>query len=512
MKHLILLSILLASPVAGSITGQEEAASPAPAEDAIMLRLRDGGILWGSIVGHDEESITFHRLDNGGTVKLRWPFLDPREEEGLRLRFGYVESGVEELMVDADRLTLVDGTELVGLITERTADKLWLKTAEQRIPIPLARIAGPATIVQVPAFDIYTRDELYQKKITEMQSALMIEGPEAASAHFEVAQYAEALFDYEHAVEHYEACVRLDPEYQAESIDAILARAIEKRALQEQVDHIRQIDIWRARRHYDKAEEAIASFPTSYPDSPLMDDWNKMRDRVAKQQERDLREKVVRSWHHWTRRFAQTAARKMSYEEVMGYLDGGMSEDILTKVHEDMTEIAPDIQTDEVKRLFQEREGGKFRQASYGNGTWLLGETAARAQLEEPEKETDEPKDSAAAARKKLDDKIKRYLKNQELAKKAKAGAATDEEDPGAFWEGWPSSNRVYWVLAYYAENSGDLQVNKIRFRSCRECGGKGVRQVIFTGGAVSGAKTGEVLVPCPTCKTIAVVRMVRYR
>ena len=60
------------------------------------------------------------------------------------------------------------------------AEVLWLKTAEGRLPIPLARIAGQATMVQVPAFDIYTRDELYQRKVFELQDRLLIDGPEAA--------------------------------------------------------------------------------------------------------------------------------------------------------------------------------------------------------------------------------------------------------------------------------------------------------------------------------------------
>ncbi|MEM7306028.1 MAG: hypothetical protein AAF682_05125 [Planctomycetota bacterium] len=502
-------ALLAALPVA--LTGLA-GAQAVPTADTTMLRLRDGAVLWGSIVEHDEEVVHFRRLDNGGTVHLRWTLLDPGQEEELRMQFGYVESGVEELMIDADRVALIDGTELVGLITDRTPTELWLKTSEGRLPVPLGRIAGPATVVQVPALDIYTKDELYQQKVFELQDRLLQEGTPAAEAHFELALFCEQLFDYLKALEHYEAVERSDPEYQADVMEAVLDRTREKASLQAQVDHLQLADLWRARRHYDKANTLLDEFPALYPGSPLMTDLAKLRERVAKYQERDLRSEVVRSWHHWTRRFASTAARKMGYEEALAYIDGAMGEEILQSVHQDLQKIAPEILPDEVRALWEEREGGKYRQASYGLGTWMLGEGRARAGLEPSEDDTAAAEGSTDEARKKIEDKIKRYLKNQEIAKKAKTGGDSDDEDPTDFWDQWQSANRTQWVLAYYVENSGDFRVEKVRFRNCRECGGTGTRQVVFTGGAVSGAKSGERIVPCPTCHHIAVVRLIKYR
>lgn len=502
-------------PVApGSVPATEDtdaqpASDPAPAR---MLRMRNGSILWGSILDHDQESLSFRRLDNGGTVHLPWSLLDPQEEEGLRLTFGYVESSIEEMMIDADRILLVDGTEIVGRITDRTATDMWVKTAQDFLPIPLGRIAG-STIVKVPALDIYSREELYQQKARELQDALLQEGPAAAPAHFELAQFSEQLFDYIHAVEHYEAVQRLDPDYEAETLGTILARARTKAELQNQVDHLQEIDLWRARKQYARALELIASFPELYPDTELMEDFAKVRERVRKSQERDLRDEVVRSWNSWTRRLAQKAARRFdTYEETLNYLDATMGEDVVAAVQEDMQRIAPDIQQDEVRALFFERKGGRFRQASYGLGTWLLGEDRARAGLEKKE-EGDEPeKGSAEEARRQIEDKIKRYLKNQELARKAKASGTSEEDDPETFWKTFPSGNRSQWILAYYVENSGDYTLEKIRFRNCRECGGTGARHVVFTGGAANRNNSGERLVPCPSCRSIGVIRMVRYR
>jgi hypothetical protein len=491
--------------------GAQTDAATAPTSDVAMLRLRDGAILWGSVAEHDEAGIRFQRLDNGGTVGLRWSYLDPAEERELRMRFGYVESGVEEIMVEADLISLIDGTERIGIITERTPTELWLKTADGRLPIPLQRIDGPSSIVQVPALDVYTKDELYQQKLMELSGELLDEGPGAAGAHFAVAAFCEGLLDFKKAFAHYEAVKRIDPTYEAESMPAILARTAEKAAVQQQVDMLQQIDLWRARRHYDKAITDIALFRNLFPRSPLTEDLNKLAARVNKYQERDLRNEVVRSWHHWSRRLAQTAARQMTYEEVLAYLDGGMGEDILKKVLEDLQKIAPEIKSDEARELWEQRKGGKMRQASYGNGTWLLGDAAARAGIEkEAPKET--VKGTQDEARKQIEDKIKRYLKNQQTARKADAGGTSEEDDPNTFWETWPSPNRAQWVLAYFVENSGDFLLDRARFRDCRECGGTGARSVVFTGGAVAGSQAGERLVPCPTCHHIGVVRMIKYR
>jgi hypothetical protein len=48
---------------------------------------------------------------------------------------------------------------------------------------------------------------------------------------------------------------------------------------------------------------------------------------------------------------------------------------------------------------------------------------------------------------------------------------------------------------------------------NCRECGGIGVREVIYTGGARSGdTVSGRRLMHCPTCHGIGRVRRIRYR
>jgi hypothetical protein len=512
MKIALAFALALAAPSFAQGTAAPDADAPA----VRMLRLRSGEILWGSIESHDPDGLRVRLLETGGLVPIPWSLFDPDEERTLQLLYGYVGDDVEELTVEAERITLSDGSELVGRIQNTDEDFLWLKRAEGTVPIDKRRLKGAPVLVEAPALDVYTKQELYQQKAFELGPYLVLEGNEGAKAQDQLARFAERLFDFPHALEHYTLARALDPTFDTERIGAAIERCTLKAGEQEQVDFLAEIDLWRARKRYDKALAALEVFPRQFPDSPLLEDWNALKARVLKHQQADLRDEVVRSVHARAQRLARETARKDTYEEVIAYLDEGFAEDLVKQVQADLTELAPAITPEEVQKLWRERKGGRVRQASYGLGTWLLGEDRALATPAEEGKEKEEEKPAAgsqAEARKKLEERIQRYLKNQELARAAQSGgAASAEDDPNAFWKDYEIAGRAQWILAYFVENAGIFQIDRIRFENCRECGGTGARDLLDTGSAISGDAAGERLVPCPTCHTLGRVRRVRYR
>ena len=424
LPELLSILALLATP---------QEAAPAPTR---MLPLKSGDIVFGEVVGHDPEGIRLKRLETGGEIHLPWDYLDPKVADGLRLELGYVETEAEELFVDADRLELADGTELIGRIENRTDDHLWVKRAEGTVPVPKSMVRGPVTAVRAPALDVYTREELYQSKLFDLQGALDQPGQAGAQAHDELARHCERLLDFAHALEHFEKVRELDPGYETARIDAAIQRARSKAELQQQIDLLSEIDLMRARKRYDKALAGLESFPKLYAGSPLLEDWNKLRERVARAQERDLREEIVLRWHQTAVRLAREAARLETYEETLAYLEEKMSNDVAEKTAADVQTIAPGIDADGVRRLFGERRGGKFRTATYGLGTWLLGE-AARAELDKPDAAEEKPEEGTQSAeRKRLEERVKRYLENQKLMRTA-AEKNDADEDPQVFWKDW---------------------------------------------------------------------------
>jgi len=506
---LLCLGLLGVVPGAQEGTAEPGAASP---DETRMLRLRDGNILWGTIADHEPDGLRFQRLDTGGTVSLPWAFLDPREEEALRRRLGYVDVDGEEVFLSADRLVLSDGTEIVGIIERRTEDHVYVKRAESVVPVASRLIVGASTGVQVPALEIYSKEELYQLKVTELQAVLDQKGEAGARAHLEVARNAERLFDYSNALKHYEIAAELAPDFNTAQVADAVARSREKAALQEQLDALEEIDRWRARKRYDRALAQLKDFADLHPDTPLLDDLSRLRARVERHQERDMRERVVVRFHYWTVELARRVHRQaQTFEAAVSALDEELPKAIVERVIADVRHLDPDVDEDEVMRLWNEREGGRYRQASYGLGTWLLGEDEA---LAVPGDEADEPEvrqGSQEAARRELEDRLERYFKNQRLARQAGSGGGPNLEEPEAFWKRARGVEKGQWILAYFVENSGLFRVERVRFSNCRECSGTGTRTVLYTGGSTGGTAQ-DITVACPTCHTIGRVRRVRYR
>ena len=100
---------------------------------------------------------------------------------------------------------------------------------------------------------------------------------------------------------------------------------------------------------------------------------------------------------------------------------------------------------------------------------------------------------------------MNRFLKNQESQRRARK-TADQEDDVEAYWAGLAHSARTNWLVAYYVENSGQFDLRpKPELHNCRECGGLGVREIIFTGGARSDSQGGGTQRQvCETCKASA--------
>jgi len=142
-----LASLLLIAIFAAPSVRSNEGGAPT------MLRLRSGAIQWGEVLEHTSEGVVFQRLDTGGVVRLSWKFLDPSQERSLRTQFGYIDTSSEILFIDADRLVLVDGKEITGLIVGRGDGTIRVKTESGLIDVPAVRVRAVSGGVRVPALE-----------------------------------------------------------------------------------------------------------------------------------------------------------------------------------------------------------------------------------------------------------------------------------------------------------------------------------------------------------------------
>lgn len=480
--------------------------------ELMMLRLRDGSFRMGTIQRHSPEGLSFRMLENGGEARLAWGRLDPRQEQELKLRLGYVDTSGDEVLIEADRIVTIEGQELIGRILERTKEGLLVKTASSTTLVPQNRIAGAATIVQIPATEVYTREELYVRQLAQTDTK------DPASL-MELARYCERILEFTRAVEHYSAIQKLDPAWRSDDVRAALSRATEKAKNQVQLEYLAEIDTLLARRKYDEAAARAAAFPERFQGSPLMGEAQKRGERIAKARDGFLVDFVRSKWIERAQRVARSASTNMTLEQVVGYLEEKMREDVLNGVLKDAQTISKSLDADAVRKLFAQRKRVRWERASFGFGTWLLGEDRALKGEQQAPAANAQPTTELDKQRQALNAQIQRYLQNQQMVARAKT-SAEDSEDKSKFWQEYSSASRTQWILAYYAEFGGDFEVNpKPELDNCSECGGTGVRVLTLVGGNVAQPQNGQQRSTatdekrkCEACHGIGRVRRILYR
>ncbi|MFN0007721.1 MAG: hypothetical protein ACKVXR_07420 [Planctomycetota bacterium] len=485
----------------------QDAAAPADAP-VTLLQLRDGRIAWGTIRAHDPEGFVFERLDNGGIARIGWNLLDPRLETELKSKHGYVDLTGDEVMIDADRIVTTDGTEFLGRILDRTDDAILLKTASATVSIPKNRIGGAATTVPVRALEVFSKAELYDQQ-------LLANPPADAAGHFALGQYCERILDFGHALEHYQKAAAADPAFRPADVNLAMSRASEKAKNQDQIDYLGEVESELLRKHFDKALAMADAFAEKFPESALVPDARKKHDRIIKARERFIADRVARQLITRAGALAHTVALEKPFEEAVAYAQEAMRTELFDSVAKDMAKISKEATPDTVRQMWATRKKVIWHRASYGLGTWLLGKDEALKGMEE-EKEEKKPVSEADKQRADLEKKIKAFLQNQEMARRAQSKEEQGEDRDG-FWREFPVMSRAQWILAYFVENSGDFEVaKKPNLANCPDCGGIGTREVSIAGANVAKSMTGQGVIgttnECTTCHGIGRIRRIAFR
>lgn len=482
----------------------------APADAPVtLLQLRDGRIQWGTIRAHDPEGFVFERLDNGGIARIGWDLLEPRLEEKLKSELGYVDLTGDEVIIDADRIVTTDGTEFLGRILDRTADAILLKTASATISIQKSRIGGAATTVPVRALEVFSKAELYDQQ-------LLSNPPSDAAGHFALGGYCERILDFQHAIDHYQKAADADPSFRPADVRLALTRATEKSKNQDQIDYLGEVESELLRKHFDKALALADAFAEKFPGSALVPDAKKKHDRILKARDRFIADRVARQVLTRAGALAHTAALEKSFEEAVAYTQDAMRLELFTSVAKDMQKISKEATPDTVRQMWAGRKKIIWHRASYGLGTWLLGKEDALKGMEEEKEGEKKPVSEADQQRADLEKKIKAFLQNQEMARRAQSKDQQNEDRDG-FWKEFPAMSRAQWLLAYFVENSGDFEVAKHpNLANCPDCGGHGTREVSVAGANVAKSMTGKGVVgvtnECTTCHGIGRIRRIAFR
>lgn len=473
---------------------------------AQTITMADGQVVLAQVDDAYGEGLRIKRLDNGGSLELRWDQLAADCARRIQQQFALVGDDQGELTVQASevRYTLNGSPQtVIGRILEGQGQgQLVVQQRGVQFKIPSTEITGVRQI-DVPVSQIYTPDEFYAQRLAAIAPS------ENADLHAQLADELIRVRDYVRAVEHLQKAKDLGNSRQPERIAPQLERAKLYVLAKKERELLDQVQVARTRgtaRDFKQGRELLARFATEFPQSKLKADFDQEKKRFEDARTKFFSQQVADRW----RAAIQTVGDKKLQEpdvtlaQAREYAESKMSDDVVAYVGKRL-ELAPE----EVTSLWALRDkyplGRRPEHFSYGIGSWVLGEVAIlkdTKQGAEAKKATE--KDPAEA--RELERVTRAIRKMMEQRRNAAAGQPgqsreqTDEE----WWADTDRSDKASWLRAYYAEFGGKLTVTSAFTQPCFACSGLGTQTELEP-------KTNKVLkVKCYLCHGTKWVRSLK--
>jgi len=475
-------------------------AAPLAAE---IVQLRDGTLVHGEIVSFDEASgITVRRVDTGGVVSLTWDHLPASEVKRIKASRGFTGEEVELYTVLATHLLLRNGTTETGLRVDSDREGyVALQRRGQVDSFPKNQVVSLQT-GRVEGRELLTPDDLYLRLIDEVGEAIDGVG------HFNLALACEGAGLLELAQEHFLITRELDGQLKVELIRAKLAWLQIKIEDAAETEALADIRHRLYRKQFELCADLAAGFREQYPHSRQLSDLVEL-EREIERRKREHRGKGIASAYFTLldRRVTRLARdEEVTLDVARELLESAVHEEIMISLGEDFR-MPPEV----VQELWDQRQGGSVRSFGYGTGTFLLGKAKALvfgrfdgAEGDQDIQEADIEEDFDD-----LVERVKRQRQSQADRRQAarRGSSILDDEglSPDEWWAAQPNEGKQRWLLAYYAEASGQLRVLEARARNCRRCDARGY---------IEGTNEDDqvVQITCPVCKDLKFERLVRCR
>ncbi|MBL8727721.1 MAG: hypothetical protein JNM25_04770 [Planctomycetes bacterium] len=442
------------------------------------LQLADGKVLLAKVTDANGEGCRVTRLDNGGTLDLRWEHLSTASATAIKRQWDLMGDTQDEIRVRADEVDyLVNGGKqtLIGKIVDRDDPQVIVvqqKGIQYRIPRSELRAVRQ---VEVPVAQIYTKDEFYEMRKAELQPG------DSADKHILLAEDLVKVRDYDHAAFHLEEARKLANSANPQHLEVMTQRLQRYKEAAKERELLDQIQASRSRGQlldFEKGSKLIAEFEAKYPQTKLKTDFDQEKKRFAVARTRYLAQQVAEQW----RRSIQIAADKKAADDgvtlmaAKTYAESKMTEDIVARVAQQLR-----LEPAEVQSLWSARAdypvGKRTDHFSYGIGSWVLGEDGilkgtkqgeAKAAQAPPTKDQGNSRDVERLAR-----ALREALERRRAAVQGQGGAEKEQTDED-WWRQASRTERTSWLRAYYAEFGGQLVVSYQSVSPCISCYGEG--------------------------------------
>lgn len=473
----------------------------APAQ---AIQLRSGEVLVGEVVDATSEGLTFRRLDTGGFLELGWDDLSTLHAERIKRFKGLVVEEDEEPTIEADVLVYTPGgaarEEVVGLIDweASTSTHVVLKRKNDLLPVRRESIKKKFKR-EVPVLEVYTADEYYELKKAE------IDPGEDADKHILLAEQMRLVGQYERAETHLLEAERLGGGNQASQIPIMLQRVRNLREAAAERDLLAQIRYMRNREEFERAEELMARFKEEYPDSNLMIELEREKERFDEALADYAVERLRQAWDATVRRVAndKVAERGITFAQARAYAEDQMADDVFERLAKTL-EMTPE----ELEQYWAKRnEHGRGRAIiySYGVGSWVLGEdkviagTKAEGGGGANKAGGDSPED------RELERIIRKLREYRDQRRRGGAGGQGERETEEDWWRLASRNERTGWLRAYFAEFGGYMEITNAYAEPCPNCAGQGFQLELGDTGREQKAE-------CPVCHGTKYSRLFRAR
>jgi len=479
-------------------------ATPQESGDQVV-RLRDGRMLVGAIVEHNLDGFRLTTARDGGRFTLVWSDLFPGEADRLRDSFGY-RNQTQVPMTTAHRVLLKNGRELIGRVLRQDSVNLELRVRDTTTIIPLQQLAAPPEGVVVEAASILTPAQYYAEQVPQVDS-------QSSNAQFEFAQELEVMFALEEARVHFLLCSDLAAAAGDTALVKRVAGAIAKLeeviANREEAEFLEKVKQLMHRERFTEAEEMMQTYEQRFANAALRGEYLEIEGRFDARRDAAVTRYLERHWYNRVLKILQRKAldKNLRIDEVSAWLETELPSMVRQQLITELESMDKDLNISEINERWQARLelGASSHSAGYGDGTWILGVDRAKESLHDEEAAAKE--DGKSEAQREMEERMRKYTENLEAGRRAKASAEEDIS-PEDWWLRAEVTWRLQWLLAYYAEFSGDYGIVDVRFKLCSTCAGQGFLEslnVVSKDGKKKRTK-------CPTCHAVQVRRSIVFK
>lgn len=444
------------------------------------VQLADGRVLLaeiepGSVSG---EGLRVKRLDNGGTLDLRWDHLSAASAQAWKKKFDLAGDTQDEFTVRADEVEyMLNGGKqrVIGRIVEQTPEALVVQakgvpyTVKRRDLLAARKIDAPVT-------QVMTKDEFYKEQFDLAQPG------GDADKHVQLAEILVKVRDYDHALEHIDKAKELGNSKNPPVIESMRARLVRFKEAAKELKLLEDIQACRSRGglvDFEKGVKLLVQFDKEFPATKLKAEFDTEKRKFTEARTRFLTGQVADKWREAIRFVAekQIADQSLTLQAVKDYATNKMSDDIVTRVVAQLR-----IEAAEVKTLWQARKdtpiGKRSEHFSYGVGSWVLGpeaivkgtETGKAIDKQKGEKAPDTANDPQMDRLAKL---LRQAMERRRQAVQGSPEGESEQTDED-WWRQAERAEKIGWLRSYYAEFGGQLVVSFASVSPCISCYAEG--------------------------------------